>query len=88
MGRFSRHWWVRVASWLVLLGLWGATGSSAQAEETQRIAVLALQGKKLSNDVLNLITDEVRAGVLDATKGQRFVVMSRENMSIILTHDA
>ena len=84
MGRFSRHWWVRVAGWLVLLGLWGAAGSSAQAAETQRIAVLALQGKKLSNDVLNLITDEVRAGVLDATKGQRFVVMSRENMSIIL----
>jgi hypothetical protein len=84
MGNISRHWWVCVAGWLVVLGLWGATGPSAQAAETQRIAVLALQGKKLSNDVLNLISDEVRAGVLDATKGQNFVVMSRENMSIML----
>jgi hypothetical protein len=84
MGNISRHWWVRVAGWLVLLGLGVATGPSAQAAETQRIAVLALQGKRLSNDILNLISDEVRAGVLDATKGQDFVVMSRENMSIIL----
>ena len=52
------------------------------AGKAPRIAVLELQGK-LETEALALLSDKVRAGVLDATSGRKVVVMSRENMAVM-----
>jgi TolB-like protein len=48
-----------------------------------RVAVLELRGK-LSRGQLAVMSDKVRGGVLAAVAGKSFVVMSRENMAILL----
>ena len=60
-----------------------AVGSAA-ADQPQYVAVLQLRGASHDNNFLSLVTDEVRAGVLDATKGSPLSVMSRENITVIL----
>ncbi len=65
--------------WLAMvmgvLCLW-PTGAMA---EGKRVAVLELRGP-LEKPVRALLTDKARAGILDATRGKDFIVMSRENM--------
>ena len=57
---------------------------AAAAEQPQYVAVLQLRGASHDNNFLSLVTDEVRAGVLNATKGTALSVMSRENITVIL----
>jgi hypothetical protein len=56
------------------------SGSAHAAD--QRIAVLELRGA-VDGQVLRLMTDEVRGGVLDAVGDGEFMVMTRENMAVI-----
>ena len=67
---------------LVFFAALGVLFSPQAAAESARIAVLELRGP-VEADVLRLMTDEVRGGVLDATRGGDFIVMTRENMAII-----
>ncbi len=66
---------------LILLML-GLLLGSAHAEE-KRVAVLELKGS-LKREELGVLSDQIRAGVVQGTQGQGLVVMSRENMSILL----
>jgi hypothetical protein len=54
----------------------------ALAADSPRVAVLELQGE-LPATSLALLSDKVRAGVLEATEGRDVVVMSRENMAVL-----
>jgi len=54
----------------------------ALADE-QRIAVLSLSGD-LPEQTLTLLTDEIRAGVLQVTKSLGYTIMSRENITELL----
>ena len=65
----------------LLLVLWGLLCPQAQADPP-RVAVLELQGKAEA-DLMAMLSDKVRLGVLDATRGQDIVVMSRENMAVL-----
>ncbi len=55
----------------------------SHAEEKPRIAVLELKGE-LSRGQLSVLSDKVRSGVLVGLQGKDYVVMSRENMAILL----
>ena len=61
----------------------GLISGEAVAEKKLRIAVLELQGR-LGREELGVLSDQIRAGVVQGTQGQGFVVMSRENMAILL----
>ena len=65
----------------LLLVVWGLLCPAAQANPP-RVAVLELQGK-VEADLMALLSDKVRSGVLDATRGQDIIVMSRENMAVL-----
>jgi formylglycine-generating enzyme required for sulfatase activity/TolB-like protein len=65
---------------LLLALFWAGT---AEAQETVRVAVLELRGP-LPGAQLGLLSDEVRAGALDVARPRGFIVMSRENIAIIL----
>jgi formylglycine-generating enzyme required for sulfatase activity/TolB-like protein len=65
---------------LVLAFFWAGT---AEAGETVRVAVLELRGP-LPNEQLGLLSDEVRAGALDVARPRGLIVMSRENIAILL----
>ena len=67
---------------LVFFAALGVLLSPQAAAQSARIAVLELRGP-VEADVLRLMTDEVRGGVLDATRGGDFIVMTRENMALI-----
>lgn len=54
----------------------------AVASDVPRVAVLELQGELPANSMA-LLSDKVRAGVLEATEGRQVVVMSRENMAVL-----
>jgi TolB-like protein len=56
----------------------------APAKRNQRLAVLEFQGKDLDPDVLMTFSDTVRGGVLQAVDGYGVVVMTRENMLVLL----
>jgi TolB-like protein len=56
----------------------------APAQRNQRLAVLEFQGKDLEPDVLMTFSDTVRGGVLQAVEGYGIVVMTRENMLVLL----
>ena len=61
--------------------MFGLVFSPVSHAEGDRIAVLELRGP-VADDVLSLMTDEVRGGVLDVA-GDEFIVMTRENMAMI-----
>jgi len=67
---------------LLLTILTGLVPLGAAAEDPPRVAVLELQGE-LPTTALSLLSDKVRAGVLDAAQGRDIIVMSRENMAIM-----
>jgi TolB-like protein len=67
---------------LLLTLLVGLGPLEAYAKDELRIAVLELSGS-LKAQELALMSDKVRAGVLDATQGRDIVVMSRENMAVL-----
>jgi TolB-like protein len=67
---------------LLLTLLVGLAPLDAMAGDNPRIAVLELQGE-LPTSSLMLLSDKVRAGVLDAIQGRNIVVMSRENMAVL-----
>jgi TolB-like protein len=48
------------------------------------MAVLEFQGKDLDEDVLMTFSDTVRGGALQGIEGQGVVVMTRENMLVLL----
>jgi formylglycine-generating enzyme required for sulfatase activity len=56
---------------------------TAGAQSDPRIAVLELKGK-LTRGHLSVMSDKVRSGVLLAMQGKDYVVMSRENMAVLL----
>ncbi len=73
-----------VRFFIVLMLGFGLVAGPAAAEETKpRIAVLELQGN-LPRGQLQVLSDKVRSGVLAGLKGRDFVVMSRENMAMLL----
>ena len=54
-----------------------------------RLAVLEFRGVGVSNGLLQVLTDKVRSGVLDVSRGQKIkgeklIIMTRENMLQIL----
>ncbi len=66
--------------WLgLLLCLWAG---QASAKDNGPIAVLELTGR-VKRAELSVMSDQVRAGVLAASRGQGLTVMSRENMAAI-----
>jgi formylglycine-generating enzyme required for sulfatase activity len=58
---------------LVFLSFWAPTVAASE-----KLAVLEFQGPP--SDLLSLLSDDVRAGALKATKGRDILVMTRENM--------
>ena len=50
----------------------------------KRMAVLEFQGKDLDEEVLMAFSDTVRGGALQGIEGQGVVVMTRENMQVLL----
>ncbi len=69
---------------LVILSLaLGQLSHPALAQAQPRVAVLELKGK-LSRGQLSVLSDKVRAGVLAGLRGKDYVVMSRENMAVLL----
>jgi TolB-like protein len=50
----------------------------------KRLAVLEFQGKKLESDILMTFSDTIRGGALQGIAGQGVVVMTRENMLVLL----
>ena len=72
---------LRVFAILCLMtALWSG---AARAEVSPRIAVLELKGS-LKRGQLGVMSDKVRAGVLRAIEGRNYIVMSRENMAVLL----
>ncbi len=73
----------RFAVYLCVSLLFAFWPASLGAESMPRIAVLELRGA-LPRGQLAVMSDKVRAGVLQALQGKDFVVMSRENMAMLL----
>ncbi len=73
----------RTITCLFLALLLGLSSGPAMAEGEPRIAVLELKGK-LPRGQLSVMSDKVRAGVLSALAGTDYVVMSRENMAMLI----
>ncbi len=73
--------WMRL--YLVVFVALGLLPGRAEAEDKARIAVLELQGS-LKREELSVLSDKVRAGALDATRGQPYMVMTRESLAVLL----
>jgi TolB-like protein len=58
--------------------------SAAAQRGNKRLAVLEFQGKNLDQDVLMTFSDTVRGGALQGLEGRGVVVMTRENMLVLL----
>ena len=58
--------------------------SAAAQRGNKRLAVLEFQGKNLDQDVLMTLSDTVRGGALQGLEGRGVVVMTRENMLVLL----
>ena len=58
--------------------------SAAAQRGNKRLAVLEFQGKSLDQDVLMTFSDTVRGGALQGLEGRGVVVMTRENMLVLL----
>jgi hypothetical protein len=77
----GRKCWVIVAAILAVIGVFPANG---WAQDIQRVAVLELSGTSVSGEVRLQLSDELRAGVVGAVRGQGVGVMTRENMAVLL----
>ncbi len=73
--------WMRL--YLVVFVALGLLPGRAEAAEKARVAVLELKGS-LKRAELGVLSDQIRAGVVQGTQGKDLVVMSRENMAILL----
>ncbi len=74
----------RLASFLaLLLTLQVGLRPSVAHGDAPRIAVLELKGT-LSRGQLAVLSDKIRSGVLAGLQGKNFVVMSRENMAMLI----
>jgi hypothetical protein len=58
--------------------------SAAAQTGNKRLAVLEFQGKNLDQDVLMTFSDTIRGGALQGIEGHGVVVMTRENMLVLL----
>jgi TolB-like protein len=58
--------------------------SAAAQLGNKRLAVLEFQGKNLDSDVLMTYSDTIRGGALQGLEGHGVVVMTRENMLVLL----
>ena len=58
--------------------------STAAQLGNKRLAVLEFQGKNLDEDVLMTFSDTIRGGALQGIEGYGVVVMTRENMLVLL----
>jgi TolB-like protein len=61
----------------------GLVSGPVRAEQQPRVAVLELKGK-LPRGQLAVLSDKVRSGVLAGLHGKDYVVMSRENMAMLI----
>jgi hypothetical protein len=73
---------VRFVAWLVVLAWVG--GPTLAWAAAPRLAVLELSGAKLTLEERSLLTDAVR-GACVKQAGGRLVVMTRENMEVMLS---
>ncbi len=71
------------AALVALLLSWGLSLPALAETPKARIAVLELRGP-LAKDQLAVLADRVREGVLQAMRGTDYVVMSRENIAVLL----
>jgi TolB-like protein len=75
----------RLGLFVTAIGVFCLAGLPRPARAAERrLAVLEFQGKKLDDDVLNTFSDAVRGGVVDALAGRPVLVMTRENMVMLL----
>jgi TolB-like protein len=58
--------------------------SAAAQKGNKRMAVLEFAGKNLDQDILMTFSDTVRGGALQGIEGRGVVVMTRENMQVLL----
>ena len=58
--------------------------AAAAQRGNKRLAVLEFQGRNLDQDVLMTFSDTVRGGALQGLEGRGVVVMTRENMLVLL----
>jgi TolB-like protein len=58
--------------------------SAAAQKGNKRMAVLEFAGKNLDQDILMTFSDTVRGGALQGLDGRGVVVMTRENMQVLL----
>jgi TolB-like protein len=58
--------------------------SAAAQTGNKRLAVLEFQGKNLDQDILMTFSDTIRGGALQGIQGHGVVVMTRENMLVLL----
>jgi TolB-like protein len=62
----------------------GPGSASAALGGNQRLAVLEFQGRGLEDDILMTLSDTVRGGALQGLQGHGVVVITRENMLVLL----
>ena len=69
----------------LLLALSLVCGLPATASPAaRRVAVLEFQGRAVDDEARMTLSDSVRSGVLDASRGRDLLVMTRENMAAML----
>jgi TolB-like protein len=89
-GRNQRDWAITQGSpQAAQLQLPPAVAQQSQASVAaqlgnKRLAVLEFQGKNLDQDILMTFSDTVRGGALQGLSGRGVVVMTRENMLVLL----
>ena len=57
---------------------------AAASPAARRVAVLEFQGRAIDDEARMTLSDSVRSGVLDASRGRDLLVMTRENMAALL----
>ncbi len=57
---------------------------AAASPAARRVAVLEFQGRAIDDEARMTLSDAVRSGVLDASRGRDLLVMTRENMAALL----
>jgi len=82
MVAFSRSRWLHS---LLVCGLVLAASPQAKSQTSvKRLAVLEFKGAKLDADVLDAFSDAVRGGAVEALADRGVIVMTRENMMVLL----
>jgi TolB-like protein len=80
VGRTARRWPGPLLLALSLIcGLPAAASPAAR-----RVAVLEFQGRAIDDEARMTLSDAVRSGVLEASRGRDLLVMTRENMAAML----